>query len=99
MCCIQNRYLFDEQVQARLYRRVEEVEPNFYREAHGQTMHFFSEEYCHDVLRAWSILELSHQELRDDAGNTFKCVWRCVAQRPAMPRTGSTDLPADPHET
>jgi len=78
----------DMPYRAQRYRRVEEVEPNFYREAHGQTMHFFSEEYCRDVLRAWTILDLAHQELRDAAGSIFKCVWRCVAQRPAPPATG-----------
>jgi hypothetical protein len=30
--------------------RIQTLEPNFYREANGQTMHFFSEEYCRDVL-------------------------------------------------
>ncbi|HEX6507676.1 MAG TPA: class I SAM-dependent methyltransferase, partial [Chloroflexota bacterium] len=73
----------DMSYRAQRYTRVEEVEANFFQEAHGQTMHFFSEAYCRDLLRAWIILDLAHQELRDEGGNIFKCVWRCVAQKPA----------------
>ncbi len=40
--------------------RVQELEPNFYREANGQTIHFFSEDYCRDVLADWAILDLTH---------------------------------------
>jgi ubiquinone/menaquinone biosynthesis C-methylase UbiE len=73
--------LDDMPYRARLYPRVEELGPHYYREAHGQTMHFFGEEYCRDVLRDWMILELTHVPLRDRAGAVFKCVWRCVAQK------------------
>jgi SAM-dependent methyltransferase len=83
----------DMPYRAQRYGRVEEVEPNFYREAHGQTMHFFSKEYCRNVLRAWTILDLTHLQLRDEEGNIFKCVWRCAAQRPAAP----TIERRDPH--
>ena len=62
--------------------RVQELEPNFYREANGQTIHFFSEDYCRDVLADWAILDLTHLRLRDDADTIFKCVWRCIAQKP-----------------
>lgn len=65
--------------------RIETLEPNFYREANGQTMHFFSEQYCRDVLADWVMMDLTHLRLHDDAGTTFKCVWRCVAQKPAAP--------------
>jgi SAM-dependent methyltransferase len=63
--------------------RVQTLEPNFYREANGQTMHFFSEEYCRDVLADWTIVDLTHLRLCDEAGTIFKCVWRCVAQKTA----------------
>lgn len=66
-------------------RRVQTLGPNFYREENGQTMHFFSEQYCRDVLADWAIADLTHLRLRDDAGATFKCIWRCVAQKPAAP--------------
>jgi hypothetical protein len=59
---------------------VAELEPDYYREAHGQTMHFFSEEYCREVLGAFVVLELSHVPLQDAGGTVVKCVWRCVAQ-------------------
>src|SRR5258708_3945367 len=65
--------------------RIQTLEPNFYREANGQTMHFFSEEYCRDVLANWAIVDLTHLRLRDEAGTIFKCVWGCVAQKPAAP--------------
>jgi hypothetical protein len=32
-----------------------------------------------------SWLDLTHLRLRDEAGTIFKCVWRCVAQRPTAP--------------
>ncbi len=66
--------------------RVRELEPNFYLEAHGQTMRFFSEEYLRAVLAAWDLLELTHVPLQDAAGQTFKCVWRCVARKPSATR-------------
>lgn len=65
--------------------RVQALESNFYREANGQTMHFFSEEYCRAILADWAILDLTHLHLRDDVDTIFKCVWRCVAQKPAAP--------------
>lgn len=63
-------------------RRVEVLGPDFYREANGQTVHFFSEEYCRDLLADWAILDLTHVQLRDEAETIFKCVWRCIAQKP-----------------
>jgi len=73
--------LDDMPYRAQRYVRVAELEPNYYREAHGQTMHFFSEDYFRAVLRDWMILELTHIPLRDGTGRVFKCVWRCVAQK------------------
>lgn len=64
-------------------RRVQALGPDFYREANGQTVHFFSEEYCRDILADWTILDLTHLRLRDEADTIFKCVWRCIAQKPA----------------
>ncbi len=63
--------------------RVQTLEPNFYREANGQTMHFFSEQYCRDVLADWTMVDLTHLRLHDEAGTIIKCVWRCVAQKKA----------------
>jgi SAM-dependent methyltransferase len=73
--------LDDMPYRAQRYARVAELEPNYYWEAHGQTMHFFSEDYCRDVLQDWTILELTHIPLQDGAGTVIKCVWRCVAQK------------------
>lgn len=73
--------------------RVCEVEPCYYLEAHGQTMRFFSEAYLRDVLEAWELLELTHVPLQDRAGQTFKCVWRCVARRANAAPQGPTLCP------
>jgi SAM-dependent methyltransferase len=64
-------------------RRVQVLGPDFYREENGQTVHFFSGEYCRDILADWTILDLTHVRLRDEANTIFKCVWRCIAQKPA----------------
>jgi SAM-dependent methyltransferase len=63
--------------------RVQTLSPDFYRESNGQTMHFFSEQYCRDVLAGWQLLDLTYLYLRDEAGAIIKCVWRCVAQKNA----------------
>lgn len=63
--------------------RVQTLGPDLYRESNGQTMHFFSEEYCRDVLTDWTIVELTPLRLRDEAGAIIKCVWQCVAQKQA----------------
>src|SRR5258708_35488170 len=52
--------------------RVQTLEPNFYRAANGQTMPFFSEQYCRNVLADWTMVELTHQRLRDEAGTIIK---------------------------
>jgi SAM-dependent methyltransferase len=64
-------------------RRVQVLGPDFYREANGQTVHFFSEEYCREILADWTIQDLTHLRLRDEADTIFKCVWRCIAKKPA----------------
>lgn len=64
--------------------RVQALGPDFYREANGQTMHFFSEDHCRDVVADWAVVDLTHQRLRDAAGAIFKCVWRRVAQTPTV---------------
>jgi len=64
---------------------------HYYREAHGQTMHFFSEAYCRAVLQDWALLEMVHVPLHDTGGSVFKCVWRIVAERRAdPPSSGNT---------
>jgi SAM-dependent methyltransferase len=75
----------DMPYRAQRYRRVEELEPGYYREAHGQTMHFFSEAYCRAVLSEWEVLDLTHVPLQDGDGRVFKCVWRCVARKLVPP--------------
>lgn len=68
-----------------LYRpkkRVRELEPHFYLEEDGQTVHFFSEGYCRELLADFLIVELTHLRLHDQIWTQPKCVWRCMAQKP-----------------
>ncbi len=63
------------------YQRVREIEPNFWLEAHGQTMHFFDEDYCRALFASWSIVSLDPISLQDEStGDIFKCIWRGVLQ-------------------
>jgi SAM-dependent methyltransferase len=71
----------DKPFRERIYKRVREIEPNFYLEDSGRTIHFFSAEYCRDILSDWIMRDLTHNERRDPKGNVMKCVWRCVAQK------------------
>jgi SAM-dependent methyltransferase len=70
-----------EDMQYRPKERVQEIEPAFYREADGQTMHFFSEAYCRDLLQTWQLLDLTHLHFPPSGHWTDKCVWRGVAQK------------------
>jgi SAM-dependent methyltransferase len=63
-------------------RPARELEPDFYLLDGGQTMHFMSEEFCRELLAAWSIFELQHVRTFDTEGNVLKCAWRCIAQKP-----------------
>jgi SAM-dependent methyltransferase len=70
-----------EDMQYRPKERAQEIEPAFYRESDGQTMHFFSEAYCRDLLQAWQILDLTHVHFPPSGHWTDKCVWRGIAQK------------------
>jgi SAM-dependent methyltransferase len=70
-----------EDMQYRPKERVQELEPTFYRESDGQTMHFFSEAYCRDLLHTWQILDLTHVHFPPSGHWIDKCVWRGVAQK------------------
>lgn len=64
------------------YQRVRELEPNYWLEAHGQTMHFFDEGYLRSVFADLKLLHLAHRELRDvQTGEIFKCVWQGIVQK------------------
>lgn len=52
--------LDDMPLRARRYPPVEQLGPHYYREAHGQTMHFFGEDDCRSLFSGWMILELTH---------------------------------------
>jgi ubiquinone/menaquinone biosynthesis C-methylase UbiE len=81
LLCLHLNSTEDMPYRALRYRQVEELEPNYWREAHGQTMHFFDEPYLRSVLAEWTLLHLEHLPLRDvNTGDIFKCVWRCIAQ-------------------
>jgi SAM-dependent methyltransferase len=73
-----------EDMQYRPKVRIEELEPDFYLESDGQTMHFFSDQYCRDLLQGWQILDLTHVHFPPAGTWTHKCVWRGVAQKAAL---------------
>lgn len=74
--------LEDRPLRARRFPVVRELEPDYVREATGQTMHFFSEPYLRDLLAGWRDLHLELIEIPDGrTGEPFKCVWRGIADR------------------
>lgn len=61
--------------------RAQEIEPDYYRESDGQTMHFFSEAYCRDLFQTWNLVDLTHLHYPPRDRWVDKCVWRVVAQK------------------
>jgi|GEM_PF-622144 len=55
-----------------------ELSPNFYRLGGGQTMHFFSEDYCRELLSSWILHQLEPIQAKSQ-----KRAWRCIAQTKA----------------
>lgn len=72
---------FDIPYRIRLQPPAERLAENFYRLGRGQTMHFFDETACRDLLDGWALHCLEHVEKRAADGQIQKCAWRCVAQR------------------
>jgi SAM-dependent methyltransferase len=85
------RFLFHvnslEDMRYRPKQRVYELEPGYFLESDGQTIHFFSAAACRDLVRDWVLVELVHAHLPPREGWTDKCVWRGVALRPATAAT------------
>lgn len=52
-----------------------------FRLGSGQSMRFFSEQACRDLLRDWTILNLQPVQMRREDGGVQKCAWRCVGQK------------------
>lgn len=62
---------------------VEELEPNYVREADGQTMHFFSEDYLRELLRNWADVKLEFLTIQAQSRTEWrKCAWRGQARVP-----------------
>ena len=61
--------------------RAQEIEPDYYLETDGQTMHFFSEAYCRDLFHMWNLIDLTHLHYPPRGRWVDKCVWRVVAQK------------------
>jgi SAM-dependent methyltransferase len=80
------RFLFHvnslEDMRFRPKVRVHELEPGYFLESDGQTIHFFSEDSVRELLRDWTVLDLAHIHFPPRAGWTDKCVWRGVAAPP-----------------
>jgi SAM-dependent methyltransferase len=59
-----------------------ELEPDYVAEESGQTMHFFSEAYLHELLGEWRELNLDPVPIpHRETGEPFKHVWRGIARR------------------
>jgi SAM-dependent methyltransferase len=59
-----------------------ELGGNFYRLGKGQTMRFYSESACRDLVAGWTLRQLEHVQAKRPDGEVQKCAWRCVAQKP-----------------
>lgn len=53
--------------------------PGFYRLGKGQTMRFFSEDCCRELVSGWTLHRLEHVVSRRPNGAIQKCAWRCIA--------------------
>jgi SAM-dependent methyltransferase len=59
-----------------------ELEPDYVVEESGQTMHFFSEVYLHELLGGWREVDLASVPIPDrQTGEPYKHVWRGIARR------------------
>lgn len=70
------------------YRRllqppVVELGAEMYCFGRGQTMRFFSETACRDLLEGWQFLNLEAVQMLRADGEVQKCAWRVVARAPA----------------
>lgn len=73
----------DALLRAERHPPIREIEPNYFLERDGQTMHFFSKEYLLDLLSDWKHVELKHYEILDEqTGKPFKRVWWGKAIQP-----------------
>jgi ubiquinone/menaquinone biosynthesis C-methylase UbiE len=83
--CPDGHFLFHvnslEDMHYRPKTRVREIEQHYFLESDGQTMHFFSEAYCRDLLQSWKLIDLKHIHYPPREQWTDKCVWRGIAQR------------------
>jgi SAM-dependent methyltransferase len=73
----------DALIRAERHPTIREIEPNYFLERDGQTMHFFSKEYLLLLLSDWKDVELKHYEILDkQTGKPFKRVWWGKAIQP-----------------
>ena len=74
--------LEDRPLRAVRWPPVQELEPNFVLEEHGQTMRFFSEVYLRELLAEWAEVELILVDIPDrKTGMLFKRAWRGIASK------------------
>jgi ubiquinone/menaquinone biosynthesis C-methylase UbiE len=71
-----------EDMQYRQRKRIKQLEEFYFLEEHGQSMHFFNEEYIRSLLQNWRICLLKHKTLTAYQKHT-KCVWHCLAKKRA----------------
>lgn len=54
---------------------------DMYRLGSGQTMRFYSERDCRDLLEGWDILEIEPVQMLRADGGVQKCAWRCIGRK------------------
>lgn len=54
---------------------------DMFRLGTGQSMRFFSEQACRELLQGWVILTIKPVQMLRADGGVQKCAWRCIAQK------------------
>jgi SAM-dependent methyltransferase len=54
---------------------------DMFRLGSGQSMRFFSEQACVELLEDWNILKIDPVQMLRKDGGVQKCAWRCIAQK------------------
>ena len=54
---------------------------DMFRLGSGQSMRFFSEQACVELLGDWNILKIDPVQMLRKYGGVQKCAWRCIAQK------------------
>jgi SAM-dependent methyltransferase len=54
---------------------------DMFRLGSGQSMRFFSEQACRNLLEGWAVLTIEPVQMLREDGGVQKCAWRCIGQK------------------